>query len=523
MLSAVKPTIAEAASDGVWIRTVPSKAYATHQSPGFLLLFLVFSIELIAISVVRLPESMRFDRFAFCDHGTNLTLQYLISQGLRPSIDFGYAYGLLSALFGRCWFAIFGATPWAYQAAMECFALVFAWATAKTLAQLKIGWVGVALTIIAAGYAYQATYVNFAHAIEAALISHAIAEQACGRRANALVLASVSVFAKPAMGFVYSLLLAVLIMQRLVAGGFDFRRWVAAFSSTAIAFVSVAIALASIYGVATLVHTTLPMEGARNYRALNFGITRAGSAFWDPQGLPWSIYLVDVSGFWIMATVFLLCAAAYQLIRIYSGGRAFDALSEILVTCTILHLAFVTLFFGNQWSWIYYSYLLVIGCAIATELGTSARRIGFVLCAVALFSWTDVAYWTYRWWHTTAPDAATAGLWAPRDERDAWAELLANTRGHKAVMLATGGATELLFPGFEPPTSLFLLKGLMLPAEIQRKVAEISGADIVIVPNTIESCSGVPKAAEFNAALKPFELTPGKYFDIYRRGSAYAY
>jgi hypothetical protein len=499
----------------------PALQDARQASDSFFVLFALFSFELIAISVARMPESMRFDRYAFCDHGANLTLQYLISQGLKPSIDFGYAYGLLPAIFGRIWFAIFGATSWSYQAAMEVFAIVFAWAIAKTLAQLKIGWVGVALTITTAGYAYQATYVNFAHAIEAALISHAIAEQACGRRINALALASVSVFAKPAMGFVYSLLLAVLIVGRLISDGVDFRRWAAAFAPTAIAFVSIAVALASIYGTATFIHTALPMEGARNYRALNFGITRAGANFWDPPGLPWSIYLVDVSGFWILATVLLFFAAAYQLVHVYVGGATFEARSEILVTCAILHLAFVALFFGNQSSWIYYSYLLVIGCAIAADLGRNARRIGLVLCAIAFFSWTDMAYLTYRWWKTTAPDAATAGLWAPPDERAEWVRVLAKARGRKAVMLeAGGGATELLFPEFEQPVSLFLLKGLMTPAEIQRKTTQISGAEIVIVSKTIKECSGVPKAAEFNQALKPFEFTSGKYFDIYQRGSA---
>ena len=75
----------------------------SHQdsSPSYLTLLVLFSIETIAINVARLPESMRFDRFAFCDHGANLTLQYLIDNGLRPSLDFGYHYGLLPALVGR--------------------------------------------------------------------------------------------------------------------------------------------------------------------------------------------------------------------------------------------------------------------------------------------------------------------------------------------------------------------------------------------------------------------------------------
>ena len=41
------------------------------------------------------PVSLDFAHFAFCDSGANLSLQYLIAHGYRPTIDFAYHYGLL--------------------------------------------------------------------------------------------------------------------------------------------------------------------------------------------------------------------------------------------------------------------------------------------------------------------------------------------------------------------------------------------------------------------------------------------
>ena len=186
-------------------------------------LLLLFSVETLAINLARLPESMRFDRFAFCDQGANLTLQYLIARGLRPALDFGYHYGLLPALVGRIWFAFFGSTPWAYQIAMVVADLLCVWAIAKILCQLKVGAVGLLLVIITLGYALQASYINFAHAIEAVLLTHALAEQTRGSRANALALVSAAVFAKASMGYVYGLLLIVLIARDLSRGGFSGR------------------------------------------------------------------------------------------------------------------------------------------------------------------------------------------------------------------------------------------------------------------------------------------------------------
>lgn len=69
-------------------------------------IFLLFAIEILAIDFLKLPDIMAWDHYAFCDAGANLTLQYVTSHGLRPTIDFGYNYGLLPILAGRIWFGI---------------------------------------------------------------------------------------------------------------------------------------------------------------------------------------------------------------------------------------------------------------------------------------------------------------------------------------------------------------------------------------------------------------------------------
>jgi hypothetical protein len=480
------------------------------------MLFALFSIELLAINLARLPESMRFDRFAFCDQGANLTLQYLVANGLRPALDFGYHYGLLPALLGKLWFAIFGATPWTYQFAMVVFDVLLAWAFAKILAQLKIGGVGLALAIITVGYAFQASYINFAHGLESVLLCHALAEQARGSRTNALALASAAVFAKPSMGYVYGLLLIILMLRDLARDDFSLRRLMLALTPAAIVFASLAVVLSRVYGPSTLLRTAIPIEGATAYHSLNFGLMASGRGLWDPNGLPWLYYFIDVAGFWIIATVVLFAFAILQLTNTDRQEVA-SRRTEVIVTCALMHLAFLALFFGNQWSWIYYSYVLIIGAAMAIETGPARRRFGVALCALALLSWTDIAFWTHRWWVTTAPDAATAGLWAPDDERGEWVRVLSMTQGRKIVMLDSMGATELLFRGFGEPVSLYLTGGLMSRDDVRRKIEQLSSAQIVVVPITISACSGVPDAPEFTAAMKRFDtLWTGKHFEVFQ-------
>jgi hypothetical protein len=487
-------------------------------SPGYFGLLILFSVETLAINLARLPESMRFDRYAFCDHGANLTLQYLIAQGLRPSLDFGYHYGLLPALIGRVWFGLFGATPWSYQAAMVVADLLCAWAITRILWQLKVGGTGLALAVITLGYAFQATYVNFAHATEAVLLSHALAEQARGARSRALALAAAAVFAKPSMGWVYGLLLVILIARDMSRSGFNFSRFLRALSPGAMVFLGLAATLSLVYGAPAFFHTVFPIEGVSNYRALNFGLMAAGRGLWDPEGYPWIIYIIDASGYLVVSTVFL-CASALLLLRSNCAGRLTARRCELVVSCAILHVAFLALFFGNRWSWVYYSYVLMIGTSVAVSFGRLQHRIGLAFCVLAVFSWTDIAYWSYRWARTTGPAPTTAGLWAPADEAREWTQVQSMAVGRKTVVFDTMGAAELLFSGFERPVSLYLTRGLMLPTDIRRKLDLLSSAQMAIVPNIpIVTCSGIPDAPGFKEAIKDYQLAwSGKYFDVYRR------
>jgi hypothetical protein len=489
-------------------------------SPSYLTLVALFSLETVVINLARLPESMRFDRFAFCDHGANLTLQFLIANGLRPSIDFGYHYGLLPALVGRIWFAMFGATPWAYQAAMIIADLLCAWAIAKILTHLKIGTVGLALAIITLGYSFQASYVNFAHATEAVLLSHALAEQVRGSRANALALTTAAVFAKPSMGYVYGLLLVILILRDFRRSGFCTRRLLSTFAPAAIVFVVLGSVVSIAYGPLTFLQTVVPLEGVANYRALNFGLMRAGRSLWDPNLIPWfGYYVFNVNGLWIVSTIFLCGAGLFQLCRELPTG-VFSPRGEALMTCATLHVAFLLLFFGNQWSWIYYSYFLMIGTTIAVaQLNAGKRGFGLGLCMLAILSWTCVGRWSQQWWKNTAPDPATAGLWAPAAEKAEWLQVLSAARGQRTVILASMGGAELISPGFEEPVNLYLIAGLMAPDDIHRKLDQLSSAQIVVVPTIkMATCSGIPDAPEFRKALKDFDLAwRGQHFEVFQR------
>ncbi len=484
-------------------------------------LFVLFASELILIAAIRQPQNMYFGSFAFCDPGSNLTLQFLVSHGYRPAVDFGYPYGLLPILIGRLWFALFGATPYSYQAAILFGDLIIAWALAAVVARLRLGAIGLAIAIIALGFAVQTMYPALTHAVEAVLLCCALAEQARGARSPALAFASAAIFAKPSMGYVYSALLVLLIAHDLWRADAPAKRWLHAFAPAAITSGALAALLTLIYGPIPFARTILPLEGLATYRNEHFGVLGSGRQFWDP-GLSWLYYIVDFAGFWLLGGVFLIVCGALAM-RQMSRAAAVEVSrkQEIVVTCALLHLAFVMVFFGNQWSWIYYSYFLVIGVAAAADGGGQLRkRIARALCVLALTSWIAPGFFLYRWWTTMAPSAVTAGLWATADERGEWENVIVLAKGKRAVLLDTKGAAELMFGVFEAPTTMYLDFGLMKPREIQRKLAQIAGAQLVVVPVGGEPpCFGVPAGPFQNALARFSPVLKGKFFDAYEAPS----
>jgi hypothetical protein len=488
-------------------------------------LFALLAIELIALAVIRLPYGLDFDAFAFSDIGSNFTIQRLVVLGQRPAIDFGYHYGLLPILLGKIWFSVFGMTPIAYEASMVVWGLVVVWALAQLAVSLRFRTFGLALLFIGLGFAIQVSYPNLSHITESALIALALCSQSRGNRSTALAFACAGLFCKPSMCYVYGLILVVLIVTDLLRSRATISDFVRAFAPAAIAGIVLIIILATLYSPASAVRTLFPVEGAVAYHDQNFGFfTGIGRSFWNPPNVPWIYYLFDFSGFWIASSIFLVVCGTMAWTRWHRNiaGNAPDVRrDEILWTCAILHLAFVFFFFGNQWSWICYSFILILGVAVAADLSPMNRRLALLLCVLGLTSWVGRGWYIARYWHERSPSAITAGLWASPDETAEWQKARALAHGHRSIVLETKGDASLMFPEFAPPVALYLDPGLMPAAEIQREVEQLSAATIVVVPisnNIAPESQGVPKAPEIENEMKSLDLIfGGKYFDVYRR------
>ena len=334
-------------------------------------LWLLFSAELILFAIVRLPLNLSLDAYAFADRGMFPTVCYLVTHGRRPTLDFGYPYGLLPILLMQGAFHLFGWAPLAHETAMGACAFASSWGMARFASAMRLGTIGIVLLVVAFPFAILCLLpvVHSCHGGRRAL--QRSRRQAAGRHGSALALATAACFIKPAMGYLYGFVLLLLIVldARCSAGAVKLRiGWRSLLGRLAPAALTGIILLAllgAVYGLEPLAKTLLPGAGSVEYRHMGLGsVLYGGRDFWYQPKLGPEFYLFTVAGFWITATLWLVAAgarAAWKLTRAYWAAHIPAASDEFVFTCAVLHLTFITTFFGGPVSWEYYSYLLVMG------------------------------------------------------------------------------------------------------------------------------------------------------------------
>ena len=507
--------------------TVQDESSDHASTAGWIPLAIGLSAVILLWDLLELPQLLNFRTYAFNDPGSNLTINYLISHGYRPVIDFGYPYGLLGIVANLAWFRAVPLTPAGYQTASIICQLGVACALARIARALALRPLQLIFLFVAIGRAVIPTYWNFAHALEAVLISFAMAEQARGARANALALTTTAVFAKPSMGVVYSALLLTLIAldlhRRRTIG---LAAWFKQIRPATIVGLSLGAILGIGFGLEVLYRTVIPLSGAAEYRALKWGFfNESGASFWHPAGANWHYYAGTMIGLWAVAGAYLVWGAIPAARRVWRNPAIETAPAamrrdEIVFSCALLHLAFVFLFFGASVSWNYYSYLLILGAA-AVPIDNLINRSAFcALIIIAAGTYYALIVSSISGWRSMSRSPATAGLWSSAQLRDEWSEVLAANKGRRTAVLHFAGAVEMLYPGLEPPVGTYFEAGLMSATEIQHEAARIESADVVVIPTGYLSpvSGGFPQTPEAQRALAPFKQTgQSKYFSIYER------
>ncbi len=471
---------------------------------------LLLMAEALALDLYRWAEAVRFDWFAFFDPGADLAEHALMARGLRPTIDFGYLYGLLPLAVGELAYGLAGLRPVVFVALCVSFGMVTAWGIGRALEALRVGPVGVAWVVAMMPLdLVQPAYPSLAHAIEPALLAQALADLAGGRRRRALALATACVFVKPSMGYVCGAVVLGAIAFRDRPG--TWRDWLARMAPAAAVGSVLSLALAGMFGVEPLLRTVLPMAGRAVYRANRFGFFfGTGRAFWLSRRPRWGDYFGTLVGVWLSATLVLIAAAVASMSRKRREAAerrgAAPAGVDVLAACAVMHGAFVLFFFGNRWSWFYYGFVLVLGVATVEGRSRAGRAIVAGLTLLALPAAVSALKGPWEAWSGRSAPAETFGLWASPEVVEEWRTVRRLTRGSRPVLLATTDGLAVIDPEFARPEVSFLVRGHDRPGELARKAAQVEAAEMVVVARAEPGGAWFDEWPEFSRALRGHRL-----------------
>ena len=484
-------------------------------------LFALFATELVVLAYLQRSTLLSFDYYYFQDQGTNLVAQYLTNTGLRPAVDFGYNWGLLGLLFGRLWFAAFGATPIACETGLFVTAgLGVVWALARIAARLNLDAPLMAIVVLTLPFTARFMPPSFSHGLEAALIANALAYQLEGRKSVALALATAALFARPAIGFFYGAwLLALMTRDAYRRGRFSIDE-LKPFVPAVVTAVCFTLLLCATYGPQSLMRTVIPTHGLSNYRASHYGFLNQGAAFLYSRKAGWVWYVGTAAGIWITASLWLL-ARGVQSFPAFAAGRATPR-QELTLTCALLHVVFVLLMFGNTWTWTYYFFILIIGTVAASEWRPATRLERIYMHGVVALSLLFFLSYLRQLDPGYVRDPET-GLWWSTEQADEWTRVTKLIEGKRSALMVEAGGGALISHAFQKPVAMYLLPEYQAGGEADREAQQVRDSDAIVTtvvhPTYLGSCLNYyPQLRE---AMGDARITfRGKYYVVYERPAA---
>jgi hypothetical protein len=480
-------------------------------------------IAFALLALAQIPVNCDFVRFAFYDAGSALHADAMWAQGLEPTVDFAYAYGLLALSLQRGWFELFGTTPLAF----EGLTLVYRAAIALGLLRLALAlqWQRGTVLLLALCLPYVFTiYLNPTHPLESALLLHALAEQARGRSRRALALATICLFVKASMAYVYGLLLTLGLLRDWWCEQRTPRGFIARFGPAALVLTLCASALTLAFGLPAVLTTALPIAGMGSYANAGFGFfTERGRLFWAPPGASWKHYVLGPAGPWLLASLLLLGAClnhAVTRLRATHTSAPPDPSApmrqRMLLTIAALHFAFVFTFYGWAGSWTYYAYLPVLGATLLIDQSRWRRAwIPAALVAALGLQSSFGLLWGAALYKPRS--AETGNLWVYKEQLEDWSNVRSRIANAKAPYVLTNGHLAAFAPELRVPQSWFLNPGLQLPHELDAMRADIQQSDVVVRWNELGSLDPWLFPALESERERFAESYRGPYLTIMRR------
>jgi hypothetical protein len=495
---------------------------------------LAFALGLLAIFVIRVtlewPMALAFVNFAFRDTGSFRYVNHLLDLGLRPSVDFGFSYGMLGLMVQRINFAVFGAGHWTtlgFTGVFLATMVIFWWLLAR---EFDFSWSNFAILL---GLYEMIVGLQFsgptpAHELQRALLVYSLWLTLKGRLRLALVLACLAALAIPSLPIILIGLLSVtIVLEWWQTPQREFRSLLTQFAPAVVVYVVGVLTFVVVFGWRSALPSLLPTQGMALYRAMNYGFFAnyglgSGRSFWYPEHPTFAYYLYTKAGIWLFCSALLVVFGVVSLVQMIRNRRA-SGTPLFIFLCCALHLFFIFRAFGGPFSSVYYEFILVAGVLVGVAALTNGRLRVVLSCLILVFGLlsnrNELGNRRFPWkaWHRSAE---TAGLYAPDDLHREWAPILKLADSRNLLLLSYGTGASTDFPQVKTPRSWFLLRGIVLPQEDTYVLDQIKNSDVV-VEYTSAPTLYIDENAAWQAALAQYPVRlKGTNFRIWMRNAA---
>jgi len=451
-------------------------------------LFAILVGILLLINVLTLPTQLSFRQYLCGDIGSSLLVSHLVENGLVAGRDFYYNYGFASLWLNQLWFNTFGYTPFANECLNILCLILLCWGIAEMITVMRWSKPVVWLVLLSTSYLFCFTWFTTTHVLEPALIILCLVRYLKRSFASALLLATLALLVKPTLAYFAGLFLVFVMLTSRDGASLSrhLKRFMLNITPSLLLLFSYTAYVLPKWGWQVYFNSLVPVSGMSVYQESTYGFLGRGKIFWlpvtDDLGYLLEYYFLTPTAVWIIGSLLLVYFTILTAIQ-WMKTRSLSIQQRCVLICGFLHLAFVCVLFGNEWSWTYATYLVILGVAACLSLlPTLSKWLVPIYAGIMLLSLSGTIRSLVESWQDTTMRADTHYLFLTDSLHRELSQLRRLASQHRVLMLTRQGAPSLLLNDVKGIPTWVYMKNIAKEPERLAMQRLIDQADIVVVP-----------------------------------------
>jgi hypothetical protein len=450
---------------------------------------LVILISFLALDLLSWPIFFSYYLWIFADRSNFLNLDYMLAEHLHLGVNAFYQYGLLPVFIQHVLFAVFGRGYWPMIGCTVVVLILMAVFWSLFLRYVSTRWLYL-LAVIAVTPFLLWVNPNFPYSLVQLSMLFALLLLLVGRADVALAVSVIGCFSVPSLPLLLTGLIALYIAADWWLNSnrsipLLFRR----FAPGVLTYVLLFAGLSAFFGFKSAVATAFPMLGLKFYYGsgkMDYGDLKT---FLHPAGhsLKYYIayYIVTPTTWWVLSTLVLAVMGTRSLVAMVRSRRP-DPRYAVIAFCAALQVFFACFAYKGDGQHIIYDPIVAVGVLLGISFLATPHwqnRLLILFICIGLCAQAAQARATLIAWKDTRRSPITKNLYAEPEYGPQISKILEIAATHKVLMMSNATGVHY-YPAISSPDAWFLMPNQQLPPDVERIVADVRAADVVVEDTT---------------------------------------